>query len=104
MRLPGNAPRHGYSGERAVIMPTMFIRLGNRILILCLGLGLFAIPLANAAAVPSWKGTLSDASGKPVAGAFIALHSVSHGQDHDITTGPGGEFSLTDLAAGSYTL
>src|SRR5437870_2746711 len=64
--------------------------------------------LTIAAAVPStganWSGVLTDAAGKPVDRASIALHSVSREQDHDVTTVSGGEFALPDLAPGKYTL
>jgi len=64
--------------------------------------------LASAAAAPgdraNWGGVLTDAAGTPVDRGFIAMHSVSREQDHDVTTVAGGEFALPDLAVGRYTL
>ena len=66
--------------------------------------GLLAAAATSAPAQASRTGVLTDAEGKPVYQAFIALTSVSGGQDHQVTTVPNGEFALRDLAAGSYTL
>jgi len=80
------------------------MRPGNRIHSLRLIAVLLAAPAVAAAAGATWNGVLTDGAGKPVAGAFVAMHSLVGGQDHDVTTIPDGEFAITELAPGSYSL
>ena len=47
---------------------------------------------------------LSDGSGKPAGQAVVALHSISGGRDYRATTTANGQFTFTDVAAGSYQL
>ncbi len=82
----------------------MLICLGNRTHSVCLITFLLAASTAAAVSSASWSGVLSDNSGKPVAGAFVAMHSLVGGQDHDVTTIADGEFAIADLAPGSYSL
>jgi Carboxypeptidase regulatory-like domain len=67
--------------------------------------GLIAVLLAASAAGAlsgaSWKGVLTDAAGKPVAGAIITLHSAG-GRDQTATTAADGKFAFAEIAAGSY--
>ena len=77
---------------------------GNRIHPLCLIAVVFAASLAVAVSGATWSGVVIDGGGTPVAGASVALHSLEHKQDHDVSTLPNGEFSIADLAPGSYSL
>jgi len=61
-------------------------------------------PIAAAAAGATWSGVVTDAAGNTVPKAFIAMASTAREQDHFVTSVPDGEFALTDVAAGSYTL
>ena len=50
----------------------------------------------------SWSGVLTDASGKPVAGAVVRLHSSSVQRDYLATTAANGKFVIADIAGGTY--
>jgi hypothetical protein len=50
----------------------------------------------------SWSGVLTDASGKPVAGAVVRLHSSSVQRDYLATTAANGRFVIADIASGTY--
>ena len=50
----------------------------------------------------SWSGVLTDASGKPVAGAVVRLHSSSVQRDYLATTAANGRFVIADIAGGTY--
>jgi Carboxypeptidase regulatory-like domain len=76
----------------------------NRFSIVCFVIILLFESRAGALSGASWNGVLTDGAGKPVAGAFVAMHSLVGGQDHDVTTVPDGEFAITELAPGSYSL
>ena len=65
---------------------------------------MFASISASAATGATWTGTLTDSAGHPVYRASIAFVSLSNKQDHFVTTVPTGEFALTDLDPGSYSL
>src|SRR5579859_1646569 len=68
---------------------------------------LFVLLLAlcgAASANNSWVGTLLDASGKPVAGAAVHLHSNANGHDYESRTNGAGEFHFESLEAGAYQL
>ncbi len=80
------------------------MRLQNRFSILSLVSCLLAATIASAASNATWSGVVTDASGQTVAKAFIAFHSLAHEQDHDVTTLAGGEFALTEVTPGSYSL
>ena len=45
---------------------------------------------------------LTDAAGKPVEGAVVALHPTSTKRDYTFTTGADGKFAFAAIAAGSY--
>ena len=77
-----------------------FYRALSRIAIMGASLALATSAFAQA----TWTGVLTDESGTPIYQGFIALTSVSGGQDHQVTTVPDGAFALRDLAAGRYTL
>jgi hypothetical protein len=51
---------------------------------------------------PSWNGVLRDAAGSPVAGAKITLHRFSGNGEYGVATSGTGQFSFSDLPAGSY--
>jgi Carboxypeptidase regulatory-like domain len=59
---------------------------------------------ASAASDATWSGLLSDANGKPLSGAIVALHSNSPRQDYAVVTTPDGRFSLVSVPAGTYEL
>jgi hypothetical protein len=73
----------------------------NRICILCLGLALLLTPFAHAASGASWRGVLSDGSGKAIAGAKLKVHSAA-GRDYSATTAANGRFVFEGIAAGTY--
>src|SRR5579863_3632383 len=73
------------------------IRVGG-----CLIAVLLAASATCAAVGASWNGVLSDAAGKPVAGAIVVLHSASGSRDYTTTTAANGKFGFGDIAAGSY--
>ncbi len=84
------------------------MRSRNRIHSLCLTAVVFAASVAAAVSGATWSGSVVDGAGQPVAGAFVvmhpAMHLPEHKQDHDVTTIASGEFAITDLAPGSYSL
>jgi hypothetical protein len=47
---------------------------------------------------------LRDSAGRPVPGAKVALHGISAIRDYDVTTTASGQFSFSELPAGSYDL
>ncbi len=49
-------------------------------------------------------GTVTNASGQPVAGATVVLTSTAQGQSRTLTTSAAGVFSATGLAPGDYSL
>ena len=59
---------------------------------------------AGAASNATWSGLLSDANGKPLTGAIVALHSNSPRQDYSVATTPDGRFSLVSVPSGTYEL
>jgi len=66
---------------------------------------LLAFALCGAAiANNSWIGTLLDASGKPVAGATVQLHSNGGARDYESRSSAAGEFHFESLEAGEYRL
>ncbi|MCU1321395.1 MAG: TonB-dependent receptor plug [Acidobacteriaceae bacterium] len=52
----------------------------------------------------SLSGALTDATGAIVANAKVTIHNNATGSDRTITTNESGIFTLTNLAAGSYTV
>jgi hypothetical protein len=52
----------------------------------------------------SWSGVLNDAEGKPMAGAVVALHSLSAGREYRATTAENGRFRFAELPAGDYEI
>jgi hypothetical protein len=81
----------------------MLFRLLNRFSIGS-ALIVFTVSLGAAASGASWNGVLSDGSGKPAGQAIVALHSISGGHDYRATTTANGQFTFTDVTAGSYEL
>src|SRR3954451_1203633 len=68
-------------------------------------LALVLIPHAIcSAANGAWGGLLREASGKPIAGATILLHAQNASHEYSAKTSPLGEFSFTEIPAGTYTL
>jgi hypothetical protein len=80
----------------------MLIGPKNRIHILCLSVVLLAAEVAAAISGTSWSGVLTDAPGKPVAGAVVRLHSSSVQRDYLATTAANGRFVIADIASGTY--
>jgi hypothetical protein len=80
----------------------MRIGPGNRICILCLSMVLLAATVFASVSDTSWSGVLTDASGKPVAGAVVRLHSSSVQRDYLATTAANGRFVIADIAGGTY--
>src|SRR5262245_60539599 len=65
----------------------------------------FIIACARAQAAPaSWRGTLRDADGHPVANATIELHATAGSHDYASKTSPAGDFAFGEIAEGTYTL
>jgi Carboxypeptidase regulatory-like domain len=52
----------------------------------------------------SWSGVLNDAMGKPLAGAVVALHSLSRAREYRATTAENGRFTFGELPAGDYEI
>lgn len=50
------------------------------------------------------SGAVVDSAGAPVAGAKIRLEEKANGRVHNLTAGPDGQFSLSSLSTGRYTL
>jgi Carboxypeptidase regulatory-like domain/TonB dependent receptor len=68
-------------------------------------LALVLIPPAMcSAANGAWGGLLRDASGKPIASATILLRAQNASHEYSAKTSPLGEFSFTEIPAGTYTL
>src|SRR5229473_1492814 len=80
----------------------MSIRSGSLILILGLLAVLFVVAPAPALSGASWKGVLTDGTGKPVEEAVVRLHSAS-GRDYEATIAKG-RFSFAEVVAGSYAV
>jgi hypothetical protein len=55
-------------------------------------------------AATAWNGLLTDARGRPVAGAVIRLHSTSTGRNLITTTGTDGRFAISPIAPDTYRL
>ena len=65
----------------------------------------FIIAGAQVQAAPaSWRGTLRDADGHPVANALVELHAAAGGHDYAVKTSATGDFSFGAIAEGTYTL
>ena len=58
----------------------------------------------SAASSATFRGLLSDANGKPLAGANVALHSASTGRDYTAISTPEGKFVFGAIPADSYDL
>src|SRR3984957_16741229 len=56
------------------------------------------------AAPASWRGTLRDSEGHPVANALLELHATSGGHDYSSKTSATGDFAFGDIAQGTYSL
>ena len=63
---------------------------------------LLAVAAVGAVSGASWNGLLTDASGKPVAGALLKLQFSSGGHDYTATTDGNGQFAFAAVAGGSY--
>src|SRR5215475_8560533 len=59
---------------------------------------------ASAASNATFRGLLSDTSGKPLAGANVALHSASTGRDYTAISTREGTFIFGAIPADSYDL
>jgi len=83
----------------------MFSALQNRFCRLIFVVLVFAYRSAAAAPGATWTGTLTDSAGQPVFRGFISFDMLTGTrQDHAVTTVPDGEFALTDLDPGTYSL
>ncbi len=65
---------------------------------------LLAVTTAGAVSGASWNAVLSDASGRPVSGAMIKLHSSSGKREYTVTTASSGRFGFADILEGTYEL
>ncbi len=66
---------------------------------------LFVFPLnAYCQQGPALTGTVKDSSGKPVAGAQVAVENVASGQSSNTATDSTGSYTLQQLAAGNYNV
>src|SRR5271169_2587091 len=79
----------------------MLIGSGNRGCVPWLIGILLTAMAAGAVSAATWNGVLSDAAGKPIAGAIVKLHSGG-AQDYSATTARDGKFGFVEIAAGSY--
>ncbi|HEY6291809.1 MAG TPA: carboxypeptidase-like regulatory domain-containing protein, partial [Terriglobia bacterium] len=86
----------GYNDAKPMHHPFDGLIRAFRLVALCLTM---APPVC---AATSWGGTLRDATGNPVGGAILRLHSTSGDHDYSATTSASGEFTIPDIAAGSY--
>ena len=76
-------------------------RLPQRSLVILVLPFLLQIALGQAAPA-TWKGTLRDAAGGPVAGAKVALHATA--AEIAVRTGSEGAFEFKDIPAGKYAV
>jgi hypothetical protein len=65
---------------------------------------LTATCVAGSTSNSAWNGLLSDAGGRPVSGAIVALHSKSARQDYTATSTAEGRFAFAAIEAGNYEL
>jgi Carboxypeptidase regulatory-like domain len=82
----------------------MFLGSVHRLHTLFLVAILFLCRVAAAVSGTSLNGVLTDAAGKSVSGAVIALHATTNGRKYSATTADGGQFDFRDLAPGSYDI
>lgn len=69
------------------------------------GMGLAAAILwSGVAGAADLSGTVTDAAGKPVAGAFVTARSAARGWAQSVVSDAAGRYRLPGLAADSYTL
>ncbi|HLW85768.1 MAG TPA: carboxypeptidase regulatory-like domain-containing protein [Candidatus Sulfotelmatobacter sp.] len=80
-------------------MQTMSLLLGVCLVILSLS----TVGLAQELAA-TLTGTVTDPSGAVVPGATVSVHSDETGADRAISTGSSGNFNITNLPAGRYTV
>ena len=68
-------------------------------------LGLFAAPaFAQDPATSTIAGTVTDASGAPIAGARVTVVRRATGQARETTASPSGTYTFTNLPPGEYTV
>ena len=60
------------------------------------------VTVTHALAGSVWNGTLTNADGKPVAGAVVKLRAVPAGRDYTATTAADGKFAFAGIVGGSY--
>ncbi len=65
---------------------------------------LFDGTLLRAAAPASFHGTITNASGTPIAGAHVTVTTSDTGVSTSSVTGPDGSFDLSGLASGTYNV
>jgi Carboxypeptidase regulatory-like domain len=81
----------------------MLIRSGSLIPLLVLLAALLVAPPAPALSGASWKGVLTDGTGKPVEEAVVKLHSAS-GRDYEATAAANGRFTFAEIDPGTYAV
>jgi hypothetical protein len=74
------------------------------VVILLIGIAAAQFARAGDPAPAAWTGTLSEASGKPVAQAEVELREANSGKRRQAVTDARGGFAFADLAAGEYSL
>jgi Carboxypeptidase regulatory-like domain len=78
-----------------------FLNCATRALLIVCCMTVLAV---SGQAASAWKGVLRDATGNPVGGATISLHSPTGKRDYTSETLPSGHFSYPHIAAGDYEL
>ncbi len=68
----------------------------------CCLFSLFLVLSAPALSASSWRGTVREKSGHPVAGAIVSLQSTTGSDRYSVTTSTTGEFLFPDIAPQSY--
>lgn len=79
---------------------------GVRAFLLCVAVCLFGIagPILAQSDSSSISGTVTDASGALVPNARITVHNKATGSDRSIVSNENGNFTLTNLASGDYSI
>ncbi|MBX5478544.1 MAG: TonB-dependent receptor [Pyrinomonas methylaliphatogenes] len=65
---------------------------------------LFSFPVTSQITEATLRGVVKDATGNAIASSVVAVQSEANGQVRTATTNEGGDFSLTGLAPGIYTV
>src|SRR3984957_14590852 len=56
------------------------------------------------AAPASWRGTLRDSEGHPIANALLEIHAIAGSQTYSTNTSATGDFAFGEIAQGAYSL